>query len=78
MPLVAPLGTTGVLAALIGLNVGSGLTYTGSLANLLWRRAAGPAASTGRDFHLLAALVTPPALVVAVLVLWAWSKVIGG
>ena len=38
VPLVAPLGVTAVLAALIGLGVGSGLTYTGSLANLLWRR----------------------------------------
>ena len=35
---VAPLGTTAVLAALLGLNIGSGLTWTGSLANLLWRR----------------------------------------
>ena len=39
VPLVAPLGVTAVLAALIGLGVGSGLTYTGSLANLLWRRS---------------------------------------
>ena len=31
-------GVTAVLAALVGLGVGSGLTYTGSLANLLWRR----------------------------------------
>ena len=38
VPLVAPLGVTAVLAALVGLGVGSGLTYTGSLANLLWRR----------------------------------------
>ncbi len=38
VPLVAPLGVTAVMAALIGLGVGSGLTYTGSLANLLWRR----------------------------------------
>jgi len=38
VPMLAPLGTTAVLAALLGLNIGSGLTYTGSLANLLWRR----------------------------------------
>ncbi len=38
VPMVAPLGTTAVLAALLGLNIGSGLTWTGSLANLLWRR----------------------------------------
>src|SRR5262249_8155616 len=41
VPLVAPLGTTAVLAALLGLNIGSGLTWTGSLANLLWRRTLG-------------------------------------
>lgn len=78
VPLVAPLGTTAVLAALIGLNVGSGLTYTGSLANLLWRRTL---VRTGRrpsarDFHLLAAAVTPPALVLAVVVLCGWSRVV--
>ena len=39
VPLVAPLGDTAVLAALLGLNIGSGLSYTGSLANLLWRAA---------------------------------------
>jgi arsenical pump membrane protein len=38
VPMVAPLGATAVLAALLGLNIGSGLTWTGSLANLLWRR----------------------------------------
>jgi arsenical pump membrane protein len=38
VPVVAPLGSTAVLAALLGLNIGSGLTWSGSLANLLWRR----------------------------------------
>ena len=38
VPLLVPLGDTAILAALLGLNIGSGLTYTGSLANLLWRR----------------------------------------
>jgi len=79
VPLVAPLGVTAVLAALVGLGVGSGLTYTGSLANLLWRRTLtrhGGTAS-GREFHLLSALVTLPAVVVAVVVLWAWAPVVG-
>ncbi len=79
VPLVAPLGVTAVLAALVGLNVGSGLTYPGSLANLLWRRTLvrhGELPS-GRDFHLLAVLVTPPAVTAAVVVLWAWSRVLG-
>ena len=35
LPLVA--GPAGVLAVLIGVNVGPNLTYVGSLANLLWR-----------------------------------------
>lgn len=78
VPLVAPLGATAVLAALIGLNVGAGLTYTGSLANLLWRRSLvrhGARPSSG-DFHLLSALTTPPAVALAVVVLWAWSRLL--
>jgi arsenical pump membrane protein len=78
VPLVAPLGVTAVLAALVGLGVGSGLTYPGSLANLLWRRtllSRGGVAS-GRDFHLLSAVVTLPAVVVGVTVLWAWAPVV--
>ncbi|MGH3444728.1 MAG: SLC13 family permease [Nocardioidaceae bacterium] len=78
VPLAAPLGVTAVLAALVGLNVGSGLTYTGSLANLLWRR---PLQRRGRgpsawEFHRLSALVTPPAIVLGVLVLWGWSGLV--
>ncbi len=79
VPLVAPLGVTAVMAALIGLGVGSGLTYTGSLANLLWRRTLlrrGGEASA-RAFHLLGALVTLPAVAVATLVLWAWAPLVG-
>jgi arsenical pump membrane protein len=78
VPLVAPLGVTAVLAALVGLGVGSGLTYSGSLANLLWRRTLtrhGGGASA-REFHLLSALVTLPAVVVAVVVLWAWAPLV--
>ena len=79
VPLVAPLGTTAVLAALVGLNVGSGLTYPGSLANLLWRRSMlrhGERPSAV-DFHRLSLLVTPPAVVACVLTLWAWTRLIG-
>ena len=79
VPLVAPLGGSAVLAALIGLNVGSGLTYPGSLANLLWRRTLDRdrQAPSGRDFHALSALVTVPAVAVAVVVLWGWTAVVG-
>jgi arsenical pump membrane protein len=84
VPLVAPLGSVAVLAALVGLNVGSGLTYPGSLANLLWRRSlvrhAGPGSPrpSARTFHALSFLVTPPAVALAVLVLWAWNGVWSG
>jgi arsenical pump membrane protein len=75
VPLVAPVGVTAVLAALIGLGVGSNLTYTGSLANLLWRRtlARRGEPASARDFHVLSAMVTLPAVVVGVVVLWAWA-----
>lgn len=80
VPLAAPLGTSAVLAALVGLNVGSGLTYPGSLANLLWRRTlhrSGQSPS-GSTFHALAACATVPALVAAVAVVWGWTGVLGG
>ena len=38
LPLAAPSGAGAVLAVLIGVNIGPNLTYTGSLATLLWRR----------------------------------------
>ena len=67
-PLVAPLGTTAVLAALLGLNIGSGLTWTGSLANLLWRRTL---ARSGRPvssaaFHRVSLAITPASLFLGV------------
>jgi arsenical pump membrane protein len=72
VPILAPLGTTAVLAALLGLNIGSGLTWTGSLANLLWRRtlrrhdrAPGSAA-----YHRVSLTITPVSLLAAVLMLW--------
>jgi arsenical pump membrane protein len=80
VPLVAPMGGVAVLAALVGLNVGSGLTWTGSLANLLWRRIqvrAGQPPSS-RAFHRYSLLVTPPAVAVAVVVLWAWDRLLTG
>ena len=38
LPAAAAAGPETVLAVLIGVNAGPNLTYTGSLATLLWRR----------------------------------------
>ncbi|MFC7494435.1 MULTISPECIES: SLC13 family permease [unclassified Nocardioides] len=68
VPLLAPLGDTAVLAALLGLNIGSGLSYTGSLANLLWRRGMvrlGHPPSL-REFHRVSLAITPVSLISAV------------
>ena len=57
----AAVGPVAVLAVLIGVNVGPNLTFTGSLATLLWRRvigAAGHRVSLGR-FTLLGVLAVP-------------------
>lgn len=75
-PLVAPSGVVPVLALLVGINVGSTLTWTGSLANLLWRRVlqrSGTPAPT-RAFHLIALATVPVAVTAAVLVLDGWSR----
>lgn len=79
VPVVAPLGTTALLALLVGINVGSSLTWTGSLANLLWRRtlvAAGRPVPTGA-FWRTALVATPPAVVLGVVVLDGWSRLLG-
>lgn len=79
LPLVAPLGTTALLALLIGVNVGSSMTWTGSLANLLWRRVLtvhGRPVPTAR-FHLTALAAAPLAIVLAVCVLAGWSSLLG-
>jgi arsenical pump membrane protein len=73
VPVVAPLGIPAVLAALLGLNIGSGLTWTGSLANLLWRRTLtrrGVRPDNAR-FHRVSLTLTPVSLLAAVVVLWA-------
>lgn len=75
--LLAALGgspaTGAVLAVLIGVNVGPNLTYTGSLATLLWRRVLhtkGHRPSLGR-FTVLGLLTVPGCLVLGTIALWA-------
>jgi arsenical pump membrane protein len=69
-----------LLAVLIGVNVGPNLTYTGSLATLLWRRVlhARGARPSLAEFTRLGLLTVPAALVVAVLALWAGLTAVGG
>jgi arsenical pump membrane protein len=77
---VAPAGAGAVLALLVGVNIGPNLTYTGSLATLLWRQVLyerGAAPSLGK-FTRLGLLTVPAGLVLAVLALWGSLRVIGG
>jgi arsenical pump membrane protein len=80
LPLTAASGAAAVLAMLLGVNIGPNLTYTGSLATLLWRRALrhhGSPPDLG-EFTRLGLLTVPGGLVIAVLALWAGLRVLGG
>jgi arsenical pump membrane protein len=78
LPLIASTGAPAVLAVLIGVNVGSNLTYVGSLANLLWRRVLhrNDAEDGAGRFTLLGLCTVPVTLVLAVLALWAGLRLI--
>jgi len=72
LPAAAAAGPVTVLAVLIGVNAGPNLTYTGSLATLLWRRVLRERGEevSHREFHLLGALSVPPILIGATVALW--------
>ncbi len=72
LPAAAAAGTPTVLAVLIGVNAGPNLTYTGSLATLLWRRVLKErdAEPSHREFHLLGAATVPPILIACTVALW--------
>jgi arsenical pump membrane protein len=76
LPVAAAAGLGPVLAVLIGVNIGPNLTYPGSLATLLWRRAvaAVDGIPTMRDFTAVGLASTPPALVLSTVALWAALK----
>jgi arsenical pump membrane protein len=80
LPLAAATGPGAVLAVLIGVNIGPNLTYTGSLATLLWRRVLREhdAEPNLGEFTRLGLLTVPMALVLAVAALWAGLHVLGG
>jgi arsenical pump membrane protein len=77
LPLAAPSGAGAVLAVLLGVNIGPTLTYTGSLATLLWRRILHSHGSAPdlREFTTLGLLTVPAGLCLAVLALWAGLRV---
>ena len=80
VPLAASSGAGAVLAVLLGVNIGPNLTYTGSLATLLWRRILhrhGSAPDLG-EFTRLGLLTVPAGLALAVLALWAALRAMGG
>src|SRR5487761_707739 len=80
LPLTAPSGAGAVLAVLLGVNIGPNLTYTGSLATLLWRRILhqhGSAPSL-REFTMLGLLTVPAGLALAVVALGAGLHAMGG
>jgi arsenical pump membrane protein len=72
LPVAAASGPGGVLAMLIGVNVGPNLTYTGSLATLLWRRVVHAHAEKTdvMQFTRLGLLTVPPALAACTACLW--------
>lgn len=72
VPMLAALGDQAVLAALLGLTIGSGLTWTGSLATLLWRRALVRQGlpTPSRELHRVSLALTPVCLTAAVVTLW--------
>lgn len=79
LPAVAPGGAGVVLAALIGVNVGPNLTYTGSLATLLWRRLLRQrdAEPSLVDYLRLGAVSVPLVLVASTVALWLSLRVVG-
>ena len=79
VPLVAGSGAAAVLTVLIGVNIGSNLTYIGSLANLLWRNVlhANDTEVGFARFTRLGICTVPITLVLAVLALWVSIQLIG-
>jgi arsenical pump membrane protein len=78
VPVVGAVGDGAVLAMLIGVGVGPNLTYTGSLATLLWRRVvhAHDEDTDALQFLKLGALTVPAGLVASTLSLWLALQVV--
>ncbi|GAA1892374.1 SLC13 family permease [Williamsia serinedens] len=67
--------TVALLAMLLGVNIGSNLTYVGSLANLLWRRIVSRdgVEVSAVGFSALGLVAGPPSIIAAVAALWLVS-----
>jgi arsenical pump membrane protein len=70
VPVAAAGGAPVLLAVLIGVNVGPNLTYVGSLATLLWRKALGGQAPSALRFSAVGLTTVPLTLVAATTALW--------
>jgi arsenical pump membrane protein len=80
LPIAALGGGIGpALAVLIGVNIGPNLTYPGSLATLLWRRAVSDVdgVPTLGEFTKLGVVTVPAAILAATAALWLSLKLIG-
>jgi arsenical pump membrane protein len=79
LPIAAVGGVGPALAVLIGVDIGPNLTYPGSLATLLWRRAVADVdgVPTPRDFATLGVATVPLAVAGSTVALWLSLKVIG-
>jgi arsenical pump membrane protein len=79
LPIVAAGGVAPVLAMLVGVDIGPNLTYTGSLATLLWRDAVSEVDGVPdlRDFSRLALATVPVAVVACTIAVWLAVTVIG-
>ncbi len=78
LPATAAAGPGAVLAMLVGVNVGPNLTFSGSLATLLWRRvmhAHDEPADPG-EFARLGALTVPCVLVASTVMLWLGLQIL--
>jgi arsenical pump membrane protein len=78
IPVVGAVGHGAVLAMLIGVGVGPNLTYTGSLATLLWRRVvhAHNEDTDALAFLKLGVLTVPAGLLASTLGLWLALQVV--